>query len=174
MNVVFLDLAISIEKVTLWTMLNVVHYTNKTVYFYTENHKYIHYMTSFSTRIMKSITFAFVEHATMTNNNQYKALLHVNSEPSSFTHKHTAYTHTHAHARMHAYTHMYIRLHIHTHTLAFRLLMLPIDGLPSHRQTVLYKAPVALKLHPDMCSNYMYSKINSATSEVELIVILRM
>ena len=51
-------------------MLNIVHYANKTAYFYiTENHKYIYYMTSFSTRITKSITFSFVEHVIMTNNN---------------------------------------------------------------------------------------------------------
>ena len=52
-------------------MFNVVHYANKTAYFYIENHKYIYYMTSFSTRITKSITFAFVEHVIMTNNNHF-------------------------------------------------------------------------------------------------------
>ena len=47
-------------------MLDVFRYVNKTAHFYIENHKYIHCMTSFSSRITKSITFTFVEHATMT------------------------------------------------------------------------------------------------------------
>ena len=122
-------------------MISVVHYANKTAYFkfYIVNHKYIHYTTSFSTRITKSITFAFVEYATMTNSNQYKALLYT-CQIVSHTHTHS-HTDTHTCMYMHTYAHMH--LHTHAHTRTHSLLgysCYPIDGLSSHRQSILHKA----------------------------------
>ena len=78
-------------------------------------------------------------------------------------------THTHAHVCTHTHT------HARAHTLAFRLLVLCINGLPSHRQPILHKAAGKNKfVHALCCTKNTITSPHPCQTHETLITIIMM